>query len=204
MRLKLYQVGEPVLGQPARELTSDEIRSPSIQQLIEFMRETMRDARGVGLAASQVGESLQLAVIEDREEAIAAVPAEMLVERQRAPTPFHVIINPRLTITNSTVVAFFEGCLSLPSFHAIVPRALEVRINCLNEKAESVVINASGWYARILQHEIDHLNGRLYVERMEPRSFTTADNYARYWKDLSTNDVLEKIGGVDKRRYSVR
>jgi peptide deformylase len=88
---------------------------------------------------------------------------------------------------------FFEGCLSLTGFTAIVPRAKRVRVECWNEKAERIVIDASGWYARILQHEIDHLRGILYIDRMRPRSFSTADNHARYWKDTPITEVWRQI-----------
>jgi peptide deformylase len=189
MKLKLYQVGEPVLRRAGRELSVEEILSPSIQQLIALMRETMRDAPGVGLAAPQVGESIQLAVIEDPAELLGNLPADALVDRDRVAVPFHVIINPRLTIMGSGSASYFEGCLSLAGFQAIVPRSLTVRVKCLNEKAEPLVINAKGWYARILQHEIEHLQGRLFIDRMEPRSLTTVENYARYWRDLSIEEL---------------
>ena len=84
---------------------------------------------------------------------------------------------------------FFEGCLSLAGFTAVVARAKQVRVECLNEKAEPVTIEATGWYARILQHEIDHLGGVLYVDRMNSRTFFTQDNYVRYWKDRSVAEV---------------
>jgi peptide deformylase len=99
--------------------------------------------------------------------------------------PFHTIINPRITIEDggAAPAEFFEGCLSVTGFRAVVPRARAVRVECLNERAEPVTIQARGWYARILQHEIDHLHGKLYIDRMYSRSFMTADNFARYWKD---------------------
>ena len=189
MRLKILQAGESVLRQRARPLTAEEIRSGAVRQLIELMRETMRDAPGVGLAAPQIGEPLQIAVIEDRVEYMSSTPAEVLIERGREPVPFHVIINPRLSITGGGTVEFFEGCLSVAGFTALVARPRAVHVECLNEHAEPVVIDARGWYARILQHEIDHLNGTLYLDRMEPRSFMTIDNHARYWKDKSIEQV---------------
>ncbi len=137
------------------------------------MRDTMREAPGVGLAAPQIGHSLQLAVIEDREEYLEGIAPGYLQERERTVVPFHVIINPRLTITEEAPAVFFEGCLSLDGFAALVPRAIAVRVDCLNERGEPLVIQARGWYARILQHEIDHLNGALYIDRMLSRSFMT-------------------------------
>jgi len=189
MILKIRQVGEQVLRRKARPLSKDEIFDRSTQKLIESMRETMHDAPGVGLAAPQVGYSLQLVVIEDREESIQKLPPEQVAERERRPVPFHVLINPKLTVRGSEAAEFFEGCLSVAGFTAVVPRARKVRVECLNEKAEPVTIDAKGWYARILQHEIDHLGGVLYVDRMNSRTFFTQENYVRHWKDRSVAEV---------------
>jgi peptide deformylase len=196
MILKIRQVGQQVLRQKARPLSTDEILDRSTQELIESMRETMRDAPGVGLAAPQVGYSLQLVVIEDQLEFIQKLPPEQVAERERMPVPFHVLVNPKLTLLGSEPVEFFEGCLSLAGLTAVVPRVRRVRVECLNERAEPVMIEAEGWYARILQHEIDHLGGVLYVDRMKSRSLCTQDNYARYWKDQSVAEVTkpDKLG----------
>ena len=194
MKLKIVQAGDPVLRKQSRALSKEEIGSPSIQHLIELMRDTMRDAPGVGLAAPQIGESIQLAVIEDREAYITDVPADQLAERQRSPIPFHVIINPKLLFLDNSSAQFFEGCLSVAGFSAIVDRALKVRVECLNERGEEITIKAQGWYARILQHEIDHLNGTLYVDRMKTRTLTTAENMFRFWKSQSIQQVLAELG----------
>ncbi len=193
MRLKIVQAGEPVLRHRARALSPDEIRSPEIRQLVEWMRETMRDAPGVGLAAPQVGLSLQLAVIEDAAELQRAIAPERLAERGRRPVPFHVVINPSIALEGEPV-EFFEGCLSVAGFSALVPRAPRVHVECLNENAEAVSIAADGWYARILQHEIDHLDGTLYLDRMHSRSFMTVDHLTRYWNDLPVREVRERLG----------
>lgn len=194
MKLKIVQAGDPVLRKQSRPLTREEITSPSIQQLIELMREAMREAPGVGLAAPQIGLSLQLAVIEDRAEYIDNLPAEELAARQRSEIPFHVVINPKLSFQDDSSAAFFEGCLSVEGFSAIVDRALNVRVECLNERGEEMTINAHGWYARILQHEIDHLNGTLYIDRMKTRTLTTAENMFRFWQDKSIRQVLAELG----------
>jgi peptide deformylase len=98
--------------------------------------------------------------------------------------PFHVIINPRLTPVGEEEVEHFEGCLSVTGYTAMVVRARRVRVECLDGRGEPRVIDASGWYARILQHEIDHLEGDLYVDRMDPRTFMTLENQRRYWSGL--------------------
>ena len=184
MLLKIVQACEPVLRNGGRPLTPDEILGPEIQNLIELMRETMHDAPGVGLAAPQIGQPLQLAVIED----VATVE-----ETERSPVPFHVIINPRLTL-RGPAIEFFEGCLSVDGFSAIVPRAHDVTVEALDHRARPVTINAAGWYARILQHEIDHLNGMLYIDRMHARTFSTARNTGRLWAGRKPAEVMEALG----------
>ena len=179
---KIVQTGDPVLRLTGRSLTPEEIKSSAIQQLIESMRDTMRDAPGVGLAAPQIGESLQLAVIEDRSEYIKDVSADQLKERQRGAIEFHVIINPKISFEDDSTAEFLEGCLSVEGFGALVRRALNVRVECLNERAEPITIDAHGWYARILQHEIDHLNGTLYIDRMDTRTFSTSENLLQHAK----------------------
>src|SRR5580698_8827490 len=193
MRLKIVQVGESVLRTGARALTRDEIAGDEIQRLILDMRETMHDAPGVGLAAPQVGVPLQLAVIEDREEYLKAIPPGELAEKERAPVPFHVIINPQIDIIGDDSVEFFEGCLSLNGFSALVPRARRVRVNYLIEFGEEKSVVANGWYARILQHEIDHLHGTIYIDKMRPRSFASIENLSRFWKNKSVSDVLREL-----------
>ncbi|HZR56873.1 MAG TPA: peptide deformylase [Terriglobales bacterium] len=194
MLLKIVQAGEEVLRRQARALTWEEILSEETQQLIEYMRETMHDAPGVGLAAPQVGLPIQLAVIEDREEYHAQVDPARLAERERRPVPFHVLINPKIVFTDSTSVEFFEGCLSVNGFSAIVPRARAVKVEYLDEKAQAQIIEASGWYARILQHEIDHLKGTLYIDRMHARTFMNVENLTRLWKDIPIGEVRTKLG----------
>ncbi|HVZ71528.1 MAG TPA: peptide deformylase [Polyangia bacterium] len=169
MFLKIVQAGDPVLRTPAEALTPAAIASAEIQQLIELMRETMRDAPGVGLAAPQVGVALQLAVIEDVGDSEA---------QERSPVPFHVIANPRLTLGDERV-EHHEGCLSVEGFQAVVARARTVTVEALDHRGAPVTIKAHGWYARILQHEIDHLNGTLYIDRMDTRTFSTARNLMR-------------------------
>jgi peptide deformylase len=193
VRLKIVQAGEAVLRSPARQLSPEELRGPEIQRLIEWMRETMRDAPGVGLAAPQVGLDLQLAVIEDSAELMRSVSPERLAERGRRPVPFHVIVNPSIELAGGTA-EFFEGCLSLSGFVAIVPRALQARVECLNHEGERVVIEAEGWHARILQHEIDHLQGKMYIDRMHSRSLMTVDHLNRNWNDLPIAEVKRRLG----------
>jgi peptide deformylase len=200
MRIKITSAGEPVLRDAARPLRPEEIGSNHIRELIEHMRETLADAPGVGLAAPQIGEGLQLAIVEDKAEYQANLAPEELAERERHPVPFHVLINPEIELLSPPDISFFEGCLSLPGFVAMVPRARSVRVRALNEAGEPVQIEAEGWYARILQHEIDHLKGTLYIDRMWSRSFSSMDHYTRHWKSKSSAELLQKFRPATEQR----
>jgi peptide deformylase len=191
MLLKIVQAGTPVLRQKARSLTPAEIRSAPVQGLIELMRETMRDAPGVGLAAPQIGEPLRVAVIEDQ------VTRD---EAERAPVPFHVIINPELRFRGEPpqMIDHFEGCLSVDGYQAIVPRAREVSVTALDHRGEVITIDASGWYARILQHEIDHLNGFLYIDRMRPRTLSTGRNIGAFWLGQTPEAIIEALDAGER------
>lgn len=194
MSLTIVQAGDPVLRAQARELTRGEILSRKTQHLIVEMRDAMREAPGVGLAAPQIGVSLQIAVIEDREEYHAKATPQQLAERGRRPVAFHVLINPKIVATAEPGVEFFEGCLSVTGFMAVVPRSRRVTVEFLNERAEALRVEAEGWYARILQHEIDHLNGKLYIDRMHTRTFCTQENFEQHWKSMATAKVIAKLG----------
>jgi peptide deformylase len=195
MLLPIVHAGEPVLRQPTRALSPKEIGSKEIQKVIEHMRETMRGAPGVGLAAPQIGLSVQIAVIEDRKEYHKDVSADQLTLRERRPVAFHVLINPRIQhAEESQSVEFFEGCLSLPGFFALVPRSRSVRVECLDHRGKSKTIEASGWYARILQHEIDHLHGNLYIDRMHSRTFSSTQNWEKFWKGRPIAEVRSELG----------
>jgi peptide deformylase len=193
VRLKIVQVGEPVLRQRARPLLPEEIALPETQQLIVWMHETMRDAPGVGLAAPQVGLPVQLAVIEDRPEYSKDIAADRLAERERQAVPFQVLINPRIVEQSEEQVEFFEGCLSLGGFSALVKRSRQVAVEYWDERGRPRRVEAQGWYARILQHEIDHLHGQLYIDRMNSRSFMTLDNLGRHWKDMPVQTVRQAL-----------
>jgi peptide deformylase len=195
--LKIVQAGHPVLRQKARPLTPDEIAGAEVARLIEEMRETMRDAPGVGLAAPQVGLPLQLVVIEDRPEYIERGDPEEMKTRERTIVPFQVLINPRLTAVDRAPVELFEGCLSVADFVMVVPRLHAVKVEALNHHGKPVTLSAQGWPARILQHEIDHLRGVLCIDRMLSRTMTTMRNQNRYWSEAAVADVLTAVGTTE-------
>ena len=194
MRLKILQAGEPVLREAARPLELHEIALAETQQLIDWMCETMRDAPGVGLAAPQVGWPVRVAVIEDRPEYARDIAAERLAEREREPVPLLVAVNPRIVSRSEEQAEFFEGCLSVAGFSALVRRSRHVTVEYLDRRGNPGSLEARGWFARILQHEIDHLEGRLYLDRMESRSFTTLENLNRHWKELPVGKIRQNLG----------
>lgn len=191
--LEIVQVGDPVLRQRARPLELAELATDRIKKLIDDMRDTMRAAPGVGLAAPQIGESLQLVVIEDPPAYHTKMTPEELAAREREVVPFHVLVNPVLTVRTTDVVAAFEGCLSFNGFSMIVPRARKVRVEAYDENGERVVKVATGWYARILQHEVDHLNGVVCCDRMESRTLTTTANFSKHWSQKGISEVREAV-----------
>ena len=174
MTLPIVQVGDPVLRARAAAIAPADL--PGLAHLIAEMRDTMRAAPGVGLAAPQIGRSLQLAVIEDT---VAGLTDEQREARERRVVPFHVIVNPTIAPVGEDVVLAYEGCLSFKGFVMVVPRAHKVRVEALDEHGAPIVIEASGWYARILQHEIDHLHGIVCCDRMDSRTLSTVDNRER-------------------------
>src|SRR4029077_9818142 len=109
------------------------------------------------------------------------------------PVPFHVIFNPQIVLDPGEPAVFAEGCLSVAGFVARVPRANVVRVTELDETAQPVNIVARGWYARILQHEIDHLDGTLYIDRMDTRSFTSMENLTEYWKGKPVSEIKRAL-----------
>lgn len=193
--LAIVQVGDPVLRRPAEALSEDQVRSAEVQRLVEAMRATMHAAPGVGLAAPQVGESIQLVVVEDDEARLSRLDRVALALRRRRAVPFQVLVNPTISPVEEVGTAtFFEGCLSATGLRAAVPRHLAVRVEALDRRAEPVSFVAEGWHARIVQHEVDHLRGTLYVDRMLPRSLTTDENHDRFWEGKPVDQVLAELG----------
>lgn len=177
----IVQAGTPVLRARAQEVPVERIATPELQQLFSTMIATMRAAPGVGLAAPQIGVPLRVIVLEDRPELLKALKPEELAERERAPFDTRVLVNPVLRHVGDEHAMFFEGCLSVKGYVGLVERSREVEVTGLDEHGVAQTWRVKGWPARILQHEVDHLDGALYIDRMKTRSFATADEAkARY------------------------
>jgi peptide deformylase len=193
--LPIIQCGDPVLRRAAELVDPADLRTPELRRLIAQMRVTMEAAPGVGLAAPQVGVPLQLAVLQDSPERWGHLNEEELTARERDALPFTVLVNPAVTpVDGDGLAGFYEGCLSVPGLAALVARHRAVRVKALDEHGEPVDRVYSGWPARIVQHEADHLGGRLYLDRAESRSLTTADNYARLWAGRPPADAAAALG----------
>ncbi|KAK9149675.1 hypothetical protein Scep_008432 [Stephania cephalantha] len=192
---EIVKAGDPVLHEAARDVAVDEIGSEKIERIIEDMIRVMRNAPGVGLAAPQIGVPLKIIVLEDTKEYISIcqsisgdMDAASLAKRQGFGRS-QVVLNPKLKKKNNKTALFFEGCLSVDGFRAVVERHLEVEVTGLSRDGQPIKIDASGWQARILQHECDHLDGTIYVDKMVPRTFRTVENL-----DLPLPNECPKLG----------
>ena len=154
--LKVARIGNPVVRGVARPVPEDEIASPGIQRLIDDMIATMHEYDGVGVAAPQVHVPLRLAVLE--------VPASD--RRSEDVVPLTVLVNPQVTPLGDETVDGWEGCLSVPELRGMVPRFRRVRLQALDRQGRPFVAEAEGFHARVIQHECDHLDGRVYLDRM--------------------------------------
>jgi len=169
----IVQVGHPVLRRRAQAVDVDWIGTPEFDKLVDLMVDTMREAPGVGVAAPQVGVSKQMFVFEDR---YGGDDEEDAATRERPVVPLEVVVNPTLDPVGDHIVKFYEGCLSINGFAAVVPRHKMVRVRALDRKGEPIELEWQGWPARILQHEYDHLQGTLYIDRMNSKTYSTVEN----------------------------
>jgi peptide deformylase len=183
--LKIARMGHPVLRAKARPLHPSEIRTPKIQQLIDDMFATMKEYQGVGLAAPQVHESLRLFVAgfppvrDERDERDMRDEDD---EDDGEDVPLMALINPEIEPSTRELVEDWEGCLSIPDIRGRVPRASHITVRAYDRLGKKIEIQASGFTARVIQHETDHLDGVLFFDRMKSfQSLTFLDEFGRYW-----------------------
>lgn len=190
----IVQAGAPVLRERARDVPAELLGTAELDALVARMTAAMRAAPGVGLAAPQLGVPLRVLVLEDRPELMASLSPAEVAERERAPVPLRVFVNPTLRPVGEAKASFFEGCLSVAGFAGVVPRWLEVEVSGLDEKGRPQSWRTRGWPARILQHEVDHLDGTLYVDRMHTRSFGTLPQVKARFGGRPIAEVLRELG----------
>ncbi len=171
--LKVARMGHPVLREVCRDLSPDEIRSERFRGLVSDMRETMREYRGVGIAAPQVHEPVRIALIEFGDDNPRYAVGE--------PQSLVVLFNARVTVLDETPAGYWEGCLSLPGLRGYVERPCKVQVDYLDEDATSRSVIAEGFLATVCQHELDHLDGVLYVDRIRNHSkLTYTEEFERF------------------------
>ncbi|WP_331729293.1 peptide deformylase (plasmid) [Streptomyces sp. NBC_00028] len=187
--LPIVAAGHPVLRGVA-EPYDGQLDAGLLERFVTALRETMLAAPGVGLAAPQVGIALSIAVVEDR----ARGPREALDARDRTPLPFRVLLNPSYEPEDDTRAAFFEGCLSVPGWQAVVSRHARVRLRGQDEHGRAVDEVFTGWPARIVQHETDHLNGTLYLDLAQSRSLSTNEAVAEHWSQPTPETAARELG----------
>jgi len=187
--LPIVQAGDPVLRRRADDVPADLDRG-LLSELVAAMRETMHAAPGVGLAAPQVGLGLRLAVLEDQ----AGLPGDVADARDRRPLPFTVIINPEYRQVGHDTATWYEGCLSIAGWQAATERAVTVELRCLDEDFAPVVERFTGWQARIVQHETDHLAGTLYLDKAILRSLSDNSSYTQRWSGADLQQARNQLG----------
>jgi peptide deformylase len=169
--LKVARIGHPVVRTAAEPVPAGSVRSAEIQRLIEDMRETMYEYEGVGLAAPQVHVSLRIAVIEVSEAD----------GRAKEAVPFTVLVNPVVHPLSPETEEGWEGCLSIPELRGRVDRLTRLRLDARDEKGRPFSLEASGFFARVIQHECDHLDGSVYLDRMKDmQSLSFTREFERY------------------------
>ena len=182
--LKVSRLGHPVLRRKSGPLSAEFLVRSTTQALIDNMIETMIEYQGVGLAAPQIHESLLLTVIESQSE--------------RGHIPLTVLVNPAVTIlgenTENDMEVDWEGCLSIPGLRGRVPRYRKLKVEALDRKGAPLSFVAEGFFARVIQHEFDHLMGKVYLDRMTDLStLTHMEEMQRYWlpdKDGETQETV--------------
>lgn len=177
--LKVSRMGHPVLRQPAREIPPEQIGHPAVQRLIDDMIETMTDEQGIGLAAPQVFQPLRLVVLGDPQ----ADPDDPDA------IPLTVLVNPRWLARSDEQAEAWEGCLSIPGLRGVVSRSVTVSLEALDRQGQRVELDTRDLFARVLQHEIDHLDGVLYLDRMtDMRRLAFLEEFERYCQPSEATD----------------
>jgi peptide deformylase len=189
-RREIVEIGHPVLRERAREVTPEELRSDEVQSLIDDMIETMRAADGAGLAANQVAETLRIAVVEVR-------PGNPRYP-YKPPVPLTVIVNPVIAPLDDEIVEINEGCLSVPNLRGEVPRHVSIRVRYTDREGAEHDEVRRGLTAGTFQHELDHLDGTLFVDRVTDRStLSTWEQFERFHRDAfveRARALVERVG----------
>ena len=179
-----------MLRERAREVTAEELASPQVQGLIDYMIDTMRAANGAGLAANQVGETVRVAVVE--------VCPDNPRYPYKPPVPLTVIVNPVIEPADDDVEQINEGCLSVPNLRGEVPRHMAIRVRYLDREGTEHEEVRRGLTAGTFQHELDHLDGVLFLDRVsDPATFSTWEQFNRFQRadfEKRAREIVERTG----------
>jgi peptide deformylase len=184
---KIAQIGHPVLRQIAREVSREELALPQTQQFIDDLVETMHDADGAGLAAIQVYEPIRICAIEVRNN--PRYPYKPNI-------PLTILVNPVLTPVGDEQFDNYEGCLSVPNLRGLVKRPLHVHVSAWDRQGNPIDEVVHGLKAGTYQHEVDHLNGKMFVDRADPSTFTTWTEFERHHRAGFIAQVTELVARV--------
>ncbi len=182
----IIRMGHPTLRLIAEPYPVDKIGSPEFKVLVEDMRETLEDSGGIGLAAPQINVSRQVAVIEIKDT------STRYGELQRV--PFSVFVNPVIAVIGEETAGYWEGCLSVPGLMGYVERPQHVRIDYRDETGSAATAEFEGFLATVFQHEFDHLQGKLYIDRMEDSTlFSFEDEYQAYHRECPEEEEKDQF-----------
>ena len=176
--LKIARLGHPCLRQHAKPISADELATPAFQQFIDDMIETMHDGDGVGLAATQVHVMKRVFLVEVR------TPHPRYPDQ--AGVPLTVIVNPEISEHSEELEEDWEGCLSIPDLRGRVPRWRSLKLSGLDRLGKRITIDASDFFARVIQHELDHLDGVVFLDRMKDmQTLTHLREYQVFWMNTA-------------------
>jgi peptide deformylase len=185
---KIAQIGHPVLRQIAREVSREELAAPAMQQFIDDLVDTMRDADGAGLAAIQVYETIRIAAVEVRNNPRYPYKPQI---------PLTILVNPVLTPVGDDTFLNYEGCLSVPNLRGKVSRFVHVRVQAWDRDGNPIDEVVHGLKAGTYQHEVDHLDGKIFVDRVaDPTTFTTWTEFERHHRAAFIDEVSELVARV--------
>ena len=185
----VIQIGDPMLRQRSLPVEKDTIFEPGFKSIVMQLRQILEKYDSLGLSAVQIGVPCRMFAIQMTKKQLNSWDSKVVAERQMEEIPFQVFINPELRILNNKQIVDRESCTSVYGFSALVPRFEEVEVSALNEEGETVMLRARGWKARILQHEMDHLDGKLFVDKMDRETFVF-----NYWNIVNHRQGNFKLG----------
>ena len=181
---KIVRMGHPVLRQPAEPLPREALGSENLHRLIGDMIDTLHDYGGIGLAAPQIGEPVRLAIVE--------IPESGSRYGEIPEMPLSIFVNPAITVLDPATKGFWEGCLSVPGLRGFVERPQRIRVDSLDLEGGARSLELEGFLATVFQHEFDHLDGKLYIDRLsDTRLLAFEEEFMRYLAPRESADVLD-------------